>query len=101
MKQRIPKAIYSKELREQAVKLVEGEGLGIKEAARRLTLPVSTLASWLKASRTGKLGAIGKMQRPLTEIELDLAKTKRELAEVKMERDLLKKAAAYFAKEVW
>lgn len=100
MKQRIPKAIYSKELREQAVKLVAEEGLSIKEAARRLTLPVSTLASWLKASQTGKLSEIGKAQRPLTEIELELAKTKRELAEVKMERDLLKKAAAYFAKEV-
>lgn len=100
MKQRIPKAIYSKELREQAVKLVAEEGLSAKEAARRLTLPVSTLASWLKASQTGKLGEIGKTQRPLTEIELKLAKTKRELAEVKMERDLLKKAAAYFAKDV-
>ena len=44
------------------------------------------------------MGEIGKSQRPLTEIELELARTKRELAEVKMERDLLKKAAAYFAK---
>jgi hypothetical protein len=35
------------------------------------------------------------MQRPLTEVEFELAKTKRELAEVKMERDMLKKAAAY------
>jgi transposase len=40
------------------------------------------------------------MQRPLTEVELELAKTKRELAEVKMERDLLKKAAAYFARGI-
>ena len=35
----------------------------------------------------------------LTEVEMDLARTKKELAEVKMERDILKKAAAYFAKE--
>ena len=100
MKQRIPKAIYSKEFREQAVKHVMEEGLSAKEAARRLTLPVSTLAHWVKVAQTGKLGEIGKTQRPLTEIELELAKAKRELAEVKMERDLLKKAAAYFAKEV-
>ena len=93
MKQRIPKAIYSKEFREQAVKQVTDEGLSAKEAARRLSLPPSTLANWVKLAQTGKLGEIGKTQRPLTEIEL-------ELAEVKMERDLLKKAAAYFAREV-
>jgi len=91
MKQRIPKTIYSKELREQAVKLVTDEGLGLQEAAKRLFLPPSTLDNWLLAARNGKLGEIGKSQRPLTEVELKLARTKRELAEVKMERDLLKK----------
>jgi putative transposase len=71
--------------------LVTGEGLSSKEAARRLSLPPSTMANWVKVAKTGKLGEIGKTQRPLTEIELEMAKTKRELAEVKMERDLLKK----------
>ena len=42
---------------------------------------------------------MGKTQRPLTEIEMELVRTKRELVEVKMERDILIKAAAYFAKE--
>lgn len=98
MKQRIPNGIYSKELREQAVKLVVDEGLNPKEAAKRLSLPPSTLGNWLRAAKSGKLSEIGKTQRPLTEVELELARTKRELAEVKMERDLLKKAAAYFAK---
>ena len=53
----------------------------------------------MRAYKTGKLGTIGQTYRPLTEIELELARTKKELAEVKMERDILKKAAAYFAKE--
>ncbi len=74
------------------------EGLGLQEAAKRLSLMPSTLDSWLREARNGKLGEIGKTQRPLTEIELELARTKREPAEVKMERDLLTKAAAYFAK---
>ena len=74
--------------------------MSVGEAAKRLTIPKATLASWIKASQAGKLVDIGKTQRPLTELELELAKTKRELAEVKMERDLLKKAAAYFAKEI-
>ena len=100
MKQKVPDAIYSKEFREQAVKLVTEEGLNPKEAARRLSMPPSTLGYWLKAAQLGKLSDVGKTQRPLTEVELELAKTKRELAEVRMERDLLKKAAAYFAREV-
>ena len=100
MKQKVPSAIYSKEFREQAVKQFTEEGLSPKEAARRLSMPVSTLDYWLKAAQIGKLGNVGKTQRPLTAIELELAKTKRELTEIKMERDLLKKAAAYFAREV-
>ena len=100
MKQRIPNAIYSKELREQAVKRVHEEGLSSEAVAKQLSIPKSTLATWVRKSKEGKLGEIGKAQRPLTEIELELAKVKRELAETKMERDLLKKAAAYFAREI-
>ncbi len=81
------------------MKLVTEDGLSWAEAARRLSLPTSTLTNWVKAYKAGKLGDVGKTYRPLTEIEMELARTKKELAEVKMERDILKKAAAYFAKE--
>jgi len=81
------------------VKLVTEEKLSLPEAARRLSLPPSTLGNWLRASNEGRLGEVGKTLRPLTQIEMDLARTKKELIEVKMERDILKKAAAYFAKE--
>jgi transposase len=97
--QRLPQGKYTKEFREEAVKLVLVEKLSIPEAARRLSLPTSTLGNWLKANKTGKLSDIGRNYRPLTEIELELARTKKELAEARMERDILKKAAAYFAKE--
>ena len=96
---RIPQGRYTKEFREEAVKLVTEEKLAIPEAARRLSLPPSTLGNWVRAYKAGKLGEVGKTYRPLTDIEMELARTKRELAEVKMERDILKKAAAYFAKE--
>ncbi len=95
----IPQGRYTKEFREEAVKLVIEEGLSWGEAARRLSLPTSTLANWVKAAKAGKLGEVGKNYRPLTEVEMELASTKKELAIVKMERDILKKAAAYFAKE--
>jgi len=96
---RVPQGRYTKELREEAVKLVIEEKLSLPEAARRLSLPPSTLGNWLKASKEGRLGAIGKKYRPLTEIEMELVKVKKENVELRMERDILKKAAAYFAKE--
>ena len=94
-----PQGRYTKELREEAVKLVTEEKLSLPEAARRLSLPPSTLGNWLKACKEGRLGAIGKTYRPLTEIEMELVKVRKENAELRMERDILKKAAAYFAKE--
>ena len=94
-----PQGRYTKELREEAVKLVTGEKLSLPEAARRLSLPPSTLANWIKQYKEGKLGDVGKKYRPLTEVEMELARTKKELATVKMECEILKKAAAYFARE--
>ena len=95
----IPQGRYTREFRQEAVRLVTEERLSLPEAARRLFLAPSTLAYWVKAYKEGKLGEIGKTQKPLTEVEMELARTKKELVEVKMERDILKKAAAYFARE--
>jgi len=50
------------------------------------------LENWLKASKTSNLGEIGKSQRPLTDIELELAQVKRELLLAKMERHVFKKS---------
>ena len=52
-----------------------------------------------RSSKEGKLAQVGQGQRVPTETEVELARLRKELAEVKMERDLLKKCAAYFAKE--
>jgi transposase len=97
--ERIPNGRYTKEFREEAVKMAMDGGLSVLEISRRLSLPKSTLENWIRVSKTGNLGQIGKVQRPFTEIERELAKVKRELSLAKMEQDILKKAAAYFAKE--
>jgi transposase-like protein len=94
-----PQGRYTREFREEAVKLVTEAKLSLPEAARRLSLPPSTLGNWVKQFRAGRLGDIGKTYRPLTEVEMELAKVKKENAELRMERDILKKAAAYFARE--
>lgn len=93
---KIPYGKYTKEFREEAVKHVTVKGCSVDNAAQRLSLPKSTLANWVKAFRAGKLGKIGKHYREKSEVELEIAQLKRELAGMKMERDILKKAAAYF-----
>ena len=95
----IPQGRYTREFRQEAVKLVAEEKISCREAAQRLSLAPSTLSYWVKAYKAGKLGEIGKTQKPLTELEMELAKVKKENAELRMERDILKKAAAYFARE--
>jgi transposase len=96
---RIPYGKYTKEFRLEAVKIVIEGGLSIPEAGRRLSLAPSTVSNWVKLYKAGKLSEVGKNYRQLSEKEMEMARLRRELAEVKMERDILKKAAAYFAKE--
>lgn len=97
--ERIPYGVYSKELREEAVKLVKEAGLSVPEVGRRLSIPTSTVRNWVRLYEAGTLSEVGKDRKLLSEVELELVRVRRELADVKMERDLLKKAAAYFAKE--
>ena len=77
--QGIPQGLYTKEFREEAVKMVLDGGISLPEAARRLSLPPSTLGNWVKVHKSGKLGDTGKTQRPLTDIEMELARVKKEL----------------------
>ena len=94
---RIPKASYTPEFRAEALKLAHE--VGSSEAARRLSISIKTLANWQRSDKAGDLAKIGSTQRPKTEAESELSRVKRELAEVKMERDLLKKFAAGFARQ--
>lgn len=97
--ERLPKGVYSPEFRAEAVKLVEQTGMSIDRAAKQLSIPKSSLSNWGRAAKKGQLAAVGQGQRVAGEEEIELARLRRELAEVKQERDLLKKFAAYFAKE--
>ena len=74
----IPQGRYTMEFRQEAVKLVTEEKLSLPEAARRLSLAPSTINYWVKAFKAGKLGEIGKGQRPLTDVEMELARMKKE-----------------------
>jgi putative transposase len=74
--------------------------LSVGEASFRLSLPKSTLENWMRAAKRGKFGEIGKSHRPLTELEVELAQVMRELAIVKMERDIPKKSGRVLCERV-
>ncbi len=97
---KVPYGKYTTEFREEAVKLVTEAKFSVAETARFLLLPKSTLNSWIKKHKAGELGKVRNSRQPETEIEQELIRVKRELAQTKMERDLLKKAAAYFCERV-
>ncbi|SOZ71289.1 conserved protein of unknown function (plasmid) [Cupriavidus taiwanensis] len=63
----------------------------------RLGIADQTLHNWVKADREGKLAGAGP--KPVSPEQMELARLRAEVARLKMERDILKKAAAYFAKE--
>src|SRR5262245_5234145 len=88
---------YSPELRAEAVRLVLEHGMTQGEAAKRLSVPKGTIANWMAAAKHG-LGPISGA-KTAQELENEIAKLRKELAEVKQEREVLKKATAYFAKE--
>ncbi len=90
---------YTPELREEAVKLVLAQGLTLEDAATRLTIPKGTLANWVAAAKRGPSTKAAPGGRSVPELEAEVAKLRKELAEARMERDIVKKAAAYFARE--
>ena len=94
----LPRQKYTKEFREQAVRLVIEQDLTVPEAARRLSMSGQTLSNWVFKARHGKLAGMDANRRPVTDLEAENSKLKRDLAEARMERDILKKATAYFAK---
>jgi len=97
--ERIPRGRYTREFRLEAVKLVIDGKQSALEVSRRLNISDNTLYNWIKAYRKGTLADVGSQYRQISDAELEISQLRRELARVKMERDILKKAAAYFAKE--
>jgi transposase len=87
---------YTLEFKQEAVRLVES-GQSIAASARSLGVVDQTLFNWVKAHREGKLSsARGKTQ--LSAEQMEISRLRAELARVTMERDILGKATAFFAK---
>jgi transposase len=87
---------YTLEFKQEAVRLVES-GQTMAAAARSLGVVEQTLGNWIKLHRAGTLrGTSGKPQ--VTAEQMEISRLRAELARVTMERDILGKATAFFAK---
>ena len=96
----ITKRKVTAEFRTEAVKLVNEQGLTPAEVARRLNIPYQTLYNWIALAKLGKLGNVdAKRIVPVSPLEAELSRLKKEVAVLREERDILKKATAFFAKE--
>ena len=94
--QRIPRRRYTDDFKAQAVALAGS--IGRAQAARQLDISVKTLGNWLDASRTGR-PVSSPSRTPVNDLESELERLRAENATLKMEREILKKATAFFAKE--
>lgn len=101
--EKLPRQVYTNEFRQQAVALITREGLSLAEAARRLSISSKTLLNWVRRAKTGTLSSSsaksGAARHTVPEAEAEVSRLRRENAELRMERDILKKSAAYFARE--
>jgi transposase len=93
---KVPRKSYTLEYKQEAVRLVES-GQRVSDAARSLGIVEQTLSNWVKAHRAGKLRG-SPSSTHLTAEQMEIRRLRAELARVTMERDILGKATAFFAK---
>jgi|SRR6185295_7837716 len=94
----IKQPAYSREFKLEAVRLIRDRGVAMAQAARDLGVHLSTIRVWVRAFEEDPSEAFpgkGRMKPEQAEIE----RLRREVVRLKAERDILKKAAAYFAKD--
>ena len=95
--ERIPRQFYTLEFKEEAASLVIDGGLTVAEVGRRLSISQQTLRNWIKKHRSTGLKA--NSQHSVSELEAEVSKLRKELAEARLEKEILKKAMAYLARE--
>jgi transposase len=93
---KVPRKAYTLEFKQEAVRLVES-GQRVSEAARTVGMVEQTLSNWVRAQRAGKLRGSPRSAE-LTAEQMEIRRLRAELARVTMERDILGKATAFFAK---
>ena len=94
-----PDRRYTPQFRDAAVKQVIDGGRSVASVARSLEMSNKSLANWVYRARKGQEMVKRTPTRPASELEAELSRLRQENAKLRLEKEILKKAAAYFAKE--
>ena len=94
---KIPKQAYTIEFKELMVRRIK-DGQSVSQVSRELGLSDQTVRNWVKAAAEGKLNGAGG--RVVTPEEMELSRLRTENLRLKRENEILKKATAYFARDV-
>ena len=94
-----PDRRYTPEFRDSAVKQVIEGGRSVAVVARSLEMSSKSLANWVYRARKGQQLVKRAPAQPVSELEAELSRLRQENAKLKLEKEILKKAAAYFARE--
>lgn len=90
--------VFTREFRVEAVALVSRQGLSVTEAARRLEIGPNLLRKWRQQLESEGSRAFSAKAQP-TALEEELRRLRAENERLRMEREILKKATVFFAKE--
>ena len=95
------RAAYTHEFRLEAVRLVQS-GQSQMQVCQTLCIPKASLGSWVRQVKAGtlKLGVADGAGSKVTPEQMEISRLRAEVARLRMERDIAKKAAAYFAQDV-
>ena len=89
---------FTKEFKSEAVRLVQERGVTVAQASRDLGVHGTVLRRWVQEC-TGDPEQAFPGKGHMKPEQLEIERLRREVTKLKAERDILKKAAAYFAKE--
>jgi transposase len=92
----VQRRLFSPEFKTEAVRLVKERGVTQLQASKDLGIHISVLRRWIRQTKAPAPPAPAAADLPE---QAELIRLRRENAQLKAERDLLKKAAAYFAKD--
>jgi len=100
MSDTLKRAKYTLEFKEESVRQVLA-GASIASVAESLGIPKASLGNWVRQQHRGELGGHDKPvpAAPVSAEQMEIARLRAEVAQLRMERDIAKKAAAYFAQD--